>query len=134
MMVGCAQDAYRNAQIQAARPEQLVLMLYDGARTRVSRAKLAFAAGDDERGRSHVLRAQAIVGELLASLDMGAGEMAGNLYRIYEYVNYRLVEANIKHDIAGLDVVLRILGELRDAWQEGTARRASEGARKLAAV
>lgn len=133
-MVGSAQDAYRSAQVQAARPEQLVLMLYDGARARVSRAKLALAAGDYDRARDHMLRAQAIVGELLASLDMSAGEMARNLSQIYEYVNHRLIEANIKHDIAGLDVALRILGELRDGWQEMAARRGSEAARRLAAV
>lgn len=109
-------------------------MLYDGARVRVSHAKLAIAAGDYNRGREHVLKAQAIVGELLASLDMNAGEIARNLYKIYEYVNYRLVESNIKHEIAGLDVVLRILSELRDGWLAMTAGRGSEAAQKLAAV
>jgi flagellar protein FliS len=109
-------------------------MLYDGARVRTSHAKLALAAGDYALARGHILKAQAIVGELLSALDMSAGEIARNLFRIYEYVNYRLIEANLKHNIAALDAVLRILGELREGWSGMTAAAKPEAGRKLAVV
>lgn len=115
-MLGAAQQAYKRTQVQAASPEQLVLMLYDAARTRVNHARIALASGDRELSRSNILKAQAIVGELTASLDMSAGDIARNLYRLYEYITYLLIEANLRHRPEALDPVHRMLTELREAW------------------
>ena len=133
-MAGTAEQAYRQAQVETARPEQLVMMLYDGARIRVSHAKLAMAVGDYALARGHILKAQAIVSELISALDMQAGEIAKNLFRIYEYVNYRLIEANVKHEMAAVDTALRILGELRDGWSGMTVSRKPEAGARLAVV
>ncbi len=115
-MLGAAQQAYKRTQVQAASPEQLVLMLYDGARTRVNHARIALGSGDLALARTNILKAQAIVGELTASLDMSAGEIARNLFRLYEYMNYQLIEANLRHRPDALDLVQRLLTELREAW------------------
>jgi flagellar protein FliS len=130
-MLGAAQQAYKRTQVQTASPEQLVLMLYDAARTRVNHARIALASGDRELARSNILKAQAIVGELTASLDMKTGEIARNLFRLYEYMNYQLIEANLRQRPDALDPVGRMLTELREAWaaiqpQAGPKHEASD--------
>jgi flagellar protein FliS len=52
---------------------------------------------------------------------MDVGEIARNLYRLYDYMLRRLVEANIKSDRARVEEVLKYLEELRDAWSQAIA-------------
>jgi len=107
---------YRQVQIQTASPEQLLLMLYDHAIGSVVRAKKAMEEDRWEDGHSSLIKAQDIIGELTASLNLGAGEMAMNLFAMYSFLSERLVEANVKRDADGLSPVLQILRELRDGW------------------
>ena len=46
------------------------------------------------------------------------GEVAQNLYRLYEYLHYQLVQANIKKDNALIDDVLTHLRDLKQTWEE----------------
>ena len=54
------------------------------------------------------------------------GEVAVNLYKLYEYLNYRLVQSNIKKDVAGIDEVLKHLKELKATWEEAIKIAARE--------
>jgi flagellar protein FliS len=46
------------------------------------------------------------------------GEIAENLYRLYDYMNYRLVDANMEKDLSGIIEVRDLLSTLREAWVE----------------
>lgn len=106
---------------------QLVVMLYDGAIRFCAAAEDALEKGDRSAAREKIRRAQAIVEELVGSLNMEAGgEIAQRLFDLYEYINYRLIQASLRLDPAPLAEVGRLLRELRSAWDE-LPRRLSAG-------
>ncbi|MDV7398396.1 flagellar export chaperone FliS, partial [Arthrospira platensis SPKY1] len=44
------------------------------------------------------------------------GDIAANLDRLYDYMQRRLVEANLRSDIALLDEVAELLRPVKEAW------------------
>lgn len=108
------------ASIAGASPHQLIAMLYDGAMVAISVGKINMQQGDIAAKGASISKAIAIIDEgLKISLDEQAGgEMASNLKALYEYMVNRLLMANIKNDVEGLDEVARLLGELKGAWDE----------------
>ena len=110
---------YESLQIETAGPEQLLLMLYDGAIRFLNEAIRAMAEENWEVSNAKLIKAQNIVSELMASLDMKlAGELGKNLFKLYDYLHYRLVQANMKRDVAMIDEVLTHLRDLRLTWAE----------------
>src|SRR5215203_4124640 len=96
---------YQRSQVETSTPGQLVLLLYQGCVRFTQRGRVALEAGDVEGARVAFLRAQDIVAELMGGLNMEAGEIASNLFRLYEYLHRRLVEANVRRDVAAADEV-----------------------------
>src|SRR4051794_32490327 len=95
-----AYQTYRQTQAQTAAPGELVVMLYRGAIRFVATAVEAIDKRDVEAAHTNLLKAQAIVAELLGTLDPErGGEIARNLASIYEYLNRRLMEANLRKDV-----------------------------------
>ena len=108
---------YRNQQIMMASSEQLTLMLYDGA-IRFLRASItAIEAKDMDKAHEMNIRTQEIVREFRGTLNMEV-EMSENWDKLYEFMEYRLAEGNIKKDKAMLQEVLDLLKEMRDTWAE----------------
>ncbi|MCJ8347179.1 flagellar export chaperone FliS [bacterium] len=113
-------NQYKRMRIETASPEMLILMLYDGAIKNVNIA--AGCLNDDtqiETSSNALIKAQNILTELMVSLnfDIG-GEIAKNLYNIYEYVNYTLAQANMSKDPKELNTVINMLKNLRETWKE----------------
>jgi flagellar protein FliS len=108
--------AYRRVQTETAPPAQLILMLYDGLLTRLNSALNGLETNDYEEVNGSLQRAQEIVLELAASLDMERGEIADNLMALYEYQHHLLVEANVAKDPAPVRQVATMAGQLREAW------------------
>jgi len=111
-------NAYRENSILTASPEQLVVMLYDGAGRFLRQAEGSMIDGSWLQASEKLSRAEAIIDELLATLDMDAGEVADRLQSIYVFCKTRLIEARIERDAVRVDQVARLLGELRDAWSQ----------------
>ena len=121
-------QSYLQQQVQTASREQLLLMLYDGAIRFLKVARKGMEAQDVEKAHQNLIRGQRIVSELMASLDVKlGGEPARNLMNLYEYLYYRLVQANLKKDVAMLDEVLEHLAQLRQTWEEAIRIAAREG-------
>jgi len=119
-------QAYRETQIKTANQLKLIVMLYDGAIRHLNLALEDLAAGHEryDRANGHIVAAQDIISELMASLDFErGGEIARGLFSIYLYVNGRLLDGNVRKDRAPLEEVKRLLGELRDAWDGISARK-----------
>lgn len=114
-----AMRAYRESSVMTAPPEMLVVMLYDGALRFLTRAGAAMREGRHADAARPLSRAEAIVDELLATLDMEqGGEVAERLQAIYVFCRRLLVEAQLERDHQRIDQVARLLGELRDAWRQ----------------
>lgn len=116
--------AYQTQSILTASPGQLVLLMYDGCLRFMAQARAGFALPEDNPRRietihTALLRAQAILSELRANLDMEAGgDIAVNLDRLYDYHLRRLFECNLRKDEAPLIEVEGLVRSLRDAWAE----------------
>ncbi len=101
----------------SAKPEELTLMLYEGVVKFVKRAKLFNDMKDIEKTNNAILRAEAIIDELRQTLNMEF-EISHQLDSLYEFMNRRLFDANLKKDNAILDEVLNLSEEMRDTWKE----------------
>ena len=105
--------------VASADPHRLVLMLYDGvlrciaeARGHMERREVA------DKGRMLSRAIQIIEEGLILSLDESTGgDLARQLKGLYAYMSKRIVLANARDDAALLDEVVRLLGELREAWE-----------------
>jgi flagellar secretion chaperone FliS len=112
-------DQYKRCNIETATQEEILLMLYDGAIRFLVIAKKALADKDIEKYSNHLIKTQQIVLEFMNSLDIElGGETAQNLYNLYEYFHYRLVQANIKRDVTMVEEVLDHLRNLKKTWEE----------------
>lgn len=123
-MNGFGLQAYRkvavDANVAAADPHALVLMLYDGAIEAIRRATGHLAAGQVAEKGAALARAARIVEEgLKAAVDRGAGgELTRGLLELYDYMTMRLLQANLRNDRHALAEVARLLAELRSAWAQ----------------
>ena len=110
-------DSYLEQRVMSAKPEELTLMLYEGIIKFVNQAKLFNDKKDIEQSNYANLKAQAIIQELRATLDLSI-EISANFESLYVFMNERLVMANFKKDNAILDEVLDLAVEFRDAWKQ----------------
>lgn len=108
---------YLEQKVMAAKPEELTLMLYDGIIKFVKQTKLYNEKNNVEQSNHSNLKAQAIIEELRATLNMDI-EISGNFEKLYTFMNDRLVEANITKDNKILDEVLELATDFRDSWKE----------------
>lgn len=119
MNQGAYLDQYKRTATQTASPLQLVIMLYDGALRFIAAAELAMTNGDRFGQNENIQRAQRIVSELTASLDLEKGaEVASNLFNLYSYCYDQLVQANILDDPTKLKQAVMVLEPLRESWRE----------------
>lgn len=101
----------------SADPHQLIVMLFDGALERIAIAKGAIFRQDIAEKGQKIGRAIAIIDGLRASLDKdNGGEIAENLDDLYDYMQRRLLDANINSDVEILDEVTGLIKDIREAW------------------
>src|SRR5690606_12231439 len=90
-------QVYQKNKYETASPHKLILLLYDGALSNITRAKQALDANQKVEANRHILKSQEIINELLACLnEEQGGEIAQNLKDLYFYMVRRLVQANIR--------------------------------------
>lgn len=105
------------SEVMYATPHRLVQMLMEGALDKIATAKGCVSRNDFEGKNNMIKWAIAIIHGLQDSLNMNeGGEIANNLFSLYEYMSRRLSEANAQSDIAALDEVTSLLQEIKGAW------------------
>lgn len=117
MAVNKAFTAYKAASISNSKPEDLVMMLYTGLVRFIMQAQKASEDNNIEKIHENITRAQDIIAELEASLNMEY-EVSHNMMLLYDFLYRRLVDANVKKDRAILDEVLKFAIEFRDTWAQ----------------
>jgi len=122
-------SAYRANAVNSATPENLVVMMYDGAIRFLGAAIRAFEHEDpldfNLNIHENITKTQAIVRELNHALDLeNGGELAHSLSGLYVYFDNRLQEANISKNKEIIEEILRRISDLRDAWSESFQQQA----------
>lgn len=110
-------DQYKENSVSTAQPEELTLMLYNGLVKFIMKSQYAISKNDIQKAHENIIKAQNIVLEFMVTLDRKY-EVSESLMLIYDYMNRRLVEANLHKDIEILNEVLDLSKQLRDTWEQ----------------
>jgi flagellar protein FliS len=112
-------NQYKNNQVYSASPEQILIMLYDGAIRFLTQAMQGIEEENIELKSHGIQKAMAIVMEFRNTLDHKiGGEIATNLDALYDYMIREMTQANLKKDRQKLQAVQNMLCDLRDTWKE----------------
>lgn len=110
-------NAYKEQQILTARPEQLTLMLYNGAIKFINETIRALDQKQIEEASKLSWRAQAIVRELVATLKPEY-EVADTFLILYDFVERNIILGNAKMNIDYYLAAKTVLVDMRDNWIE----------------
>ena len=112
-----AYETYQKQKILTASPAELTLMLYEGAIKFLNIAIMGIEKNDVEKAHNNIQKAQRIIDEFRATLDFKY-PVAKEFDKVYEYIQYRLVWANVKKDVEIIEECLGHLRGMRDTWKE----------------
>ena len=119
------QQKYLEASINTLSKEDLIIKIFDALILFSGRALEKFENEQDDIQGIHnaLLRAQRACCLLMGSLDMEiGGDLAKNLFRIYEFWHHELVMANMKKDPSRIKNLMPTFKEFRETWTEAIAR------------
>ena len=110
-------NAYMESRILSADPIELVNLLYQACTGAVREARHHLGKGEiGERSRK-INKAYEILTELSVSLDhQKGGKISQQLGRLYDYMQGRLLEANMQQADAPLAETLGLLSTISEAW------------------
>ena len=108
---------YQQNTVNTSTPQELTLMLYNGIVRFLKIAHQGIEEKNIEKANNFIIRSQAIIMEFMSTLDMQY-EVSDGLYSLYDYMNRRLIEANIKKDNSIIEEIIGYAEELRDTWTE----------------
>ncbi|HBT47686.1 MAG TPA: flagellar export chaperone FliS [Peptococcaceae bacterium] len=120
-------QAYQANQVFTLSGEKLVLVMYDGSLRFCQQALAALKERDYAKANENLIRAQEIVTELMAGLNFEAGEVARGLYRLYDFIHWYLIQANVNKKAEMVEEVIAFLRELRDTWEEAVRKCRGNG-------
>jgi flagellar protein FliS len=129
-----ALSIYRETKIKTAGQGQLIIMLYNEAVKYLDQGVDLLEQYTEERKPSKIeqigksiLKSQEIISELMVSLDFEeGGEIARNLFSLYNWFNQELLEVTITLDTQRLISIRDMIIELRGAWGEAVTKTSFE--------
>lgn len=120
-----AQQKYLETSIATASKEDLILKIFDALILASTQAleKLETQRNDIEGIHKTLLRAQRACCLLMGSLDMQiGGELATNLFRVYEFWHHELVMANMQKDSQRVSRLIPYFKDYRQTWGQAVAQ------------
>ncbi|MCW2481749.1 flagellar export chaperone FliS [Candidatus Symbiopectobacterium sp. NZEC135] len=114
--------------VMSASPHQLIVLLFNGARSAMVRARILLQQGDIQgKGMALSKAIDIITNGLKTGLDMEkGGELAENLSALYDYMTQRLMIANLHNDVNAIEEVEVLLQNIADAWCQIEPNRQSD--------
>lgn len=112
---------YTNDSVTTASPGQLVVLLYNRLVKDLNLALVGLERRDIEGAHRALRHAQEIVAELSSSLDLEVWPEGEGLLALYDYVQDRLVHANVTKSAALVAEALDLVEPLRDAFTRAAA-------------
>jgi flagellar secretion chaperone FliS len=108
---------YLRTKVLTATPEQLQLMLFDGAIRFSEQARVALQNKNYEQSFQLLTKTAAIVNQLMCALkDDVSPDLCKKLKGLYVYAYKKIVDANINHTMESLDEGIRVLKYQRETW------------------
>lgn len=105
------------SEVDYASPHRIIQMLMERFLTQLAQAKGAMERGEIELKNEHIKKAITIIAGLRESLDFEkGGEVAPSLESLYDYMTYRLTQANIQNSGEMLDEIKNLMAEIKSAW------------------
>ncbi len=117
MAINNPYQAYQQNSVNTATPGELTLMLYNGSLKFMKLSKKAMEDKNIEMKNINLLKAQKIIQELMVTLDTSQ-DVGKSMMTMYDYMNRRLIDANLKNDTAVVEEVEGLMMEFRDAWKQ----------------
>ena len=108
---------YKRTSVETSPPGKLLLMLYNGCIKNIEHARTAINEKNPGLAHEQIVKAQDIIIELMATLNMDY-DISQRLLSVYDYIYNQMVEANIKKDGELLDEIQVFLVDLRNTWQD----------------
>lgn len=103
--------------VNGASPHKLIQMLMAGALDRMAQARAAFESKNIEQKGVLLGKSISIIAGLQASLDSDKGaDVAVNLDKLYDYMQRRLLEANLTNDMTMVEEVSGLLVKVKTSW------------------
>jgi len=108
-----------DTQTTYASPHQLMLMLFDGAIEAMSITVGAIQNKNFELRSKQNTRSITIINGMCECLDMETGgELADNLYSLYQYMTQELFRASFKNDVDTIQNIQTMLKDIRGSWEK----------------
>ena len=115
-------NVYKNNSVNYASKEQLLLMLVEGAVKFCKIGRQAILDKDIKKSPDALIRTQDIFSELMVSLDTKQGEWAVQLFRVYDFIKEKLIEANMTKNLEIIDEILPLVEDINETWKEAYKR------------
>ena len=115
-------NVYKTNSVNYASKEQLLLMLVEGAVKFCKIARQAIIDKDIKKSHDALIRTQDIFSELMISLDTAQGEWAVQLFRVYDFIKEKLIEANMTKNLEIIDEILPLVEDINETWKEAYKR------------
>lgn len=110
-------QAYLRTKVLTAPPEELRLLLLDGAIKFLQQGRAALGRKDFEGWYTGLTKCRNILVELMTSVRPGADEqLYQRVTSLYTFMYGQLIEANLERDPAKVDRVLDLLAYERETW------------------
>ena len=114
-----AHNAYQTVQVTTTDRGRLLLMMYEGAIKFLRQSKAGLDANDIAEFCRFLSKAQAIIAELMNTLDFEkGGDIARDLDRLYDFMLFYLTEANLNRDGKRIVKVIGLLDTIYSAYKE----------------
>ena len=112
-----ARNAYHGGTVGTATPAQLLIMLFERLALDAERGLRALQEGNNAETNTQLVHAQAIVTELQSPLEVEGMPAGRELMALYGYLQRRMIQANVRHDLRAGREVVQLTRHLRDTWK-----------------
>jgi flagellar protein FliS len=129
-MITNHQNRYLENTVQTASPQQLLVMLCDGAIRFSKMGIYSIQQQNHADANKYLTKAQDIIMEFVITLDKKS-PLAEMLLKLYDYFVNRLIEANIKKAVEPVEEILPLLIDLKETWVEAVKLSAANPAAAL---
>ncbi|HED54408.1 MAG TPA: flagellar export chaperone FliS [Phycisphaerales bacterium] len=111
-------NAYLRTQVMSASPEQLRMMLIDGALKFAIQGRDGIVSKNHEQTYEGLSQCRAILTELMTSMKPEeAPELCERVRSLYAYMFQELVTAGMENDAAKVDGVIELLKFEQETWR-----------------